>query len=137
MLLRASGEEAGDAPPDLRASVGEGDGGVAHGAQLVRFGETITRGSDDADDARAELRAALGEVAFADAAGIVGIFNGLVRTADATGIPLDENTLQQSAAFREELGLNAFAGAQNSPLEREDASAATPPERGDVLGQFK
>jgi hypothetical protein len=90
----------------------------------VRFAEAITSGTDDTDAARAALRDALGEAGFLEAAGIVGIFNGLVRTADLSGIPLDEGTLHGSLDFREKLGLNAFAGAANGDLERADPSRA-------------
>jgi len=116
MLLRASGEKAGE-KVDLDATVGRGgDGGVAHGEALVRFGEAVTRGSDDAAAARNALLAALGPAGFMEAASIAGIFNGLVRTADASGIPLDDGTRKDSADFRGALGLDAFAGAANTDL---------------------
>ena len=122
-LLRASSEEAGQ-DVDLAATVGSGGGGVEHGEALVRFAEAITRASDDADAARAALRPLLGEAGFAEAASIVGIFNGLVRTADLSGIPLDDATLHASKEFRKELGLDAFGGAANSDLERADPAQA-------------
>ena len=64
--------------------------GVPHGDALVRFGEAVTRGAEDLDQARADLLHALGPEGFVEAAGIVGIFNGPVRTLDATGISLDD-----------------------------------------------
>lgn len=138
MLLRASSEKLGE-DADLRGAIGDGDGGVPHGEKLVAYAEAITRGSDDADEARSAVRTALGEEAFGEAAAIVGIFNGLVRTADATGIPLDDNTLHQSAGFRSELGLDDFAGARNSSLDRADPSQARAPgdPKDEVLRQFK
>ena len=51
MLLRESGKAIGD-DVALDVSVGDGrggDGGVACGEALVRFGEAVTRGTDDAD----------------------------------------------------------------------------------------
>jgi hypothetical protein len=124
MLLRASSEFAGE-KADLGASVGRGgDGGIPHGDRLLRFAEAVTRGEDAADAARLALRAAVGEAAFVDAAAIVGIFNGLVRTADAIGIPLDENTLHSSSGFRADLALNDFAGAANTSLEHADPAKA-------------
>ena len=126
LLLRESSEKIGQNVA-LSASVGrEGGGGIEHGEALVRFGEAITRGSDDAEAARKALRTALGEEAFVEAAGIVGIFNGLVRTADLSGIPIDEGTLHSSESFRADLGLNDFAGAANSDLDRADARLARP-----------
>ena len=78
-LLRGSSEQAGQAV-DLGATVGAGGGGgLPHGDVLVRFAEAITKGSEDADAARTALREAMGDAAFVEAAGIVGIFNGLVR----------------------------------------------------------
>lgn len=116
MLLRASGEKAGE-KVDLAAAVGRGgDGGVPHGEALLRFGEAVTRGSDDAGAARRALLRAVGPAGFMEAASIVGIFNGLVRTADASGIPLDDGMRNDSAEFRGELGLDALAGAANTDL---------------------
>lgn len=126
-LLRASSEKVGEEVA-LEAVVGRaGAERVAHGAALVRFGEEVTRGTSGVVAARDALRAALGDEGFAAAAAIVGIFNGLVRTADLSGIPLDEGTLHGSADFRAELGLDAFAGAANTALDRADAALA--PER--------
>ena len=115
MLLRASGE-AIDEDVQLEGSIGNGDGGVEHGAALVRFAEAATRGSDDLDEARTALINAVGGAAFIEAAATVGIFNGLVRVADSLGIPLDEGTQRNSEAFRESLGLNEFASAGNTDL---------------------
>ena len=113
MLLRASSREVGR-EADLRGTVGEGDGGVEHGELLAQFAEAVTRGSADLDTIRQRLLAAVGPERFVEAAATVGIFNGLVRVADSTGIPLDGRTLEASAAAREDLGLNEFAGARSS-----------------------
>jgi len=126
-LLRASSEKVGQ-DVALEAVVGRGEAGrIEHGDALVRFGEAVTRGTDEIDAARAGLRKALGDEGFVAAAAIAGIFNGLVRTADLSGIPLDEGTLHGSTDFREALGLNAFGGAANSALEAADPDQA--PER--------
>ena len=50
--------------------------------------------------------------------------DGLVRTADLSGIPLDDTTLHGSAEFRDKLGLNDFGGAANSELDRADPKLA-------------
>jgi hypothetical protein len=142
MLLRASSQHVGESA-ELGATVGRGgDGGVAHGRLLVHFAESVTRGGEEMHAARSELRTGVGEAAFLEAASIVGIFNGLVRTADSTGIPLDENTLHTSKAFREELELNSFAGSASSPLDRADPGLVTSagpnlPGRELVTRQFK
>ena len=131
MLLRASSEAIGQ-QAELEGTLGQGDGGVPGGAQLIRFAEAATLGSEDLDDARRELIAALGPEAFVEAAATVGIFNGLVRVADATGIPLDDGTLDDSLDFRATLGLDEFGGARNTELGN-----AQPRERdGDALKLF-
>lgn len=131
MLLRESSAVAGQSA-DLRATIGEGDGGgsVPHGAALVRFGEAVTRGSDDANAARDALRGALGAEGLVEAACIVAIFNGLVRTADSSGIPLDPGTLDSTVEFRAALALNDYGGAANTPLGAADpARAHSDPEK--------
>jgi hypothetical protein len=123
-LLRASSDKLGQ-EVNLDATVGgEGASDIEHGEALVRFAEAVTRGNDDMDPAREAVRKTLGEAGFVEACGIVGIFNGLVRTADSSGIPLDEGTLHGSADFRERLGLNAFGGAANTEIERGDPAKA-------------
>jgi hypothetical protein len=64
------------------------------------------------------LRAEIGDERFVEVAATVGIFNGLVRVADSTGIPLDDGTLNASVGFRAELGLDQFSGASSSDLSK-------------------
>ena len=45
----------------------------------------------------------------------VAVFNGLVRSADGIGIPLDDTMLAATADARSVLGLDSFAGAANNP----------------------
>ena len=125
MLLRASGEAIGR-ETDLQGAVGEGDGGVPHGEALLRFAEAATQGTPDLAQRGDALRAAVGREAFVEAAATVGIFNGLVRVADGTGIPLDAGMNRASRVFREELGLVAFPGARNTELE---SAVEDPPSR--------
>jgi len=49
-----------------------------------------------------------------DAAVIVAVFNGLVRSADGIGIPLDDTMLAATADARAVLGLDRFVGAANN-----------------------
>jgi hypothetical protein len=42
------------------------------------------------------------------------VFNGLVRSADGIGIPLDDTMLAATAEERSMLGLDSYAGAANS-----------------------
>jgi hypothetical protein len=46
---------------------------------------------------------------------IVAVFNGLVRSADGIGIPLDDTMLAATVEARAELGLDSYAGAANNP----------------------
>ncbi len=123
MLLRESSEAIGESA-ELGATVadGAGEGGVPHGGLLARFAEAVTRASEDADPLRGQLIEAIGADAFVEAAATIGIFNGLVRVADATGIPLDRGTLNASVGFRADLGLNEFSGAQSTPIASADES---------------
>ena len=119
-LLRASSRATGE-EADLVAAMGRSDGGVLHGAELVRFAEAATRGSDDLSEARKALQEVAGLEAFVLAATTVGIFSGLVRAADSIGIPLDQAMVGGSADFREDLGINAFSGSHYTDLSRVDA----------------
>jgi len=98
---------------DLTAAIGASeDGGVEHGAALMEFSAAVV----DNDDARmAAARAAVidavGEAGFVDAAAIASTFNAIDRVADSTGMPLSEQVLEETAAIREELGLNDFLTA--------------------------
>ena len=116
MLLRASSQSI-DLEADLRGALGEGDGGVPHGEILTRFAEAATSGTEELDEARQAVLEEMGPECFVEAAATVGIFNGLVRLADSTGIPSDAQTLEGSAEARAELGLNEFAGARNNGIE--------------------
>lgn len=72
--------------------------------------------AEDAADLRSSLVRFLGPEATAHAAATVSAFSGLVRVADATGIPIDGGLATASADAREELGLGAYTGAANSDL---------------------
>jgi hypothetical protein len=116
-MLRAS-VEAKQGEVDLRAiSEGAKDDsvGVAHAAELTAFAEAAL-GSDAAAlaVARDALRAKAGSAALVDAAGVIGNFERMTRIADATGIPLDGASELASSDFRDELGLGAYASANNT-----------------------
>ena len=130
MLLRASSKALGE-EVELEASVGRGESGVPHGELLVPFAEAATRGSEELPEIRRRLLEAVGPAGFVEAAATVGIFNGLVRVADATGIPLDDGTLRASRGFRKELGLDAFAGSGFTELD-----ATGEGETGDNVAQL-
>lgn len=119
MLLRES-SQAISQDVELDSTIGgKGAELIPAGKELVAFGEALTKGDDKLDSARDSLKAVLAEEAFLEAAGIAAIFNGLVRTADSSGIPLDDSTKINSEKFRDELGLNNFPGAINTERHNE------------------
>ena len=48
-----------------------------------------------------------------DAAGIIGIFDGIVKVADATGIPLEKDKSIASQEIRVSLGIDKFHPDKN------------------------
>ena len=91
------------------AAAHAGDGaasGIAHGAELLAFTEAVL-GDDESVLAatRRALRAVLGDDGLADTAATLGSYNSIVKVADATGIPLDEETATLTADLCAELGL--------------------------------
>jgi len=92
MLLRAS-SDAIDAGADFHGAVGGSTGSVPHDDDVI---------------------AVVGEAGLVDAAVIVAVFNGLVRSADGIGIPLDDGMLAATVDARAVLGLDRFVGAANN-----------------------
>ena len=118
MLLRASGELAGE-QPDLHAVTDAGtsaSSGVAAGDLLLAYADA-TLGGDPTAIARARdaVRARLGDAATVDAAGVIGNFQRMVRIADGCGIPLDAPAAFFSAETVVELGIDRFPSAGNTP----------------------
>ncbi|MBS1265271.1 MAG: hypothetical protein MAG471_01112 [Acidimicrobiaceae bacterium] len=118
MLLRES-SEAVDQVVDLAATTG-GDvqnvagSGVPHDDLLTAYAEAAHDGPEAARLLDAQMLEAVGSGGLVDAAATVAVFNGLVRSADATGIPLDEDVMERTVDERAELGLNVFAGSANT-----------------------
>ena len=109
MLLRGSGEHTGD-DYDLAAIVDDrgSGGGVAAAAALTAYADAFFDGGQDFAAARDRLRAEIGGEALVDAAGVLAIFNAVVRIADATGIPLEDQKAEMSADFRDALGIGGY-----------------------------
>ena len=93
----------------------EVESGVKHGGVLLRFADAAVGRSPGLAEAREALHAAMGADAVVDCAAVVANFQRLVRIADGCGIPLDDATLEASADFRDELGINVYASAANTP----------------------
>ncbi len=123
MLLRASSAALGD-DVDLSATVHDTDGGgVEHGDVLTAFAEAVVRAADDLDAVRRNALATLGREKFVEAAATIGIFHGLVRVADSTGIPSDADTLESTADVRGLLGFNRWPGAASSGVAESSIEA--------------
>jgi hypothetical protein len=50
----------------------------------------------------------MGQQQAVDVLVVASAFNGITRVADATGIPLDENTSAATGELRASVGLDAF-----------------------------
>ena len=113
MLLRGSGEHTGDDYDLAAMTAGDGaGGGVAAGAALAAYADSFyEEGRAGFAAARDRLHEEIGGEALVDAAGVLAIFNAVVRVADATGIPLEERKAEMSADFRGELGINDYPAA--------------------------
>ena len=76
----------------------------------------MARDEDSLASVRAEIVKTMGADALVDAAAIIGNFNQMVRIADGTGIPLDPQLDFATQAMREEIGVNEFVSAANTPV---------------------
>lgn len=123
MLLRASSDELGT-DIDVEAALAGLDDGVRHGDVLAAYAEAAHAGGPDLDAVTEWARQVLGEAGWVEAVMTVAAFNGLVRTADASGIPLEDGVVSATADDRSRLGLAALGGASNSDLSV--AAGATP-----------
>ena len=115
MLLRASGQ------PDHKdydlSSVTDDhiDSGVDFGRWLRSLTEaTIQSRWDELVTIREEAGAVMGTQSMVDALVVASGFNGITRVADATGIPLDENTQQMTVDMRESTGIERFNYTEKS-----------------------
>ena len=115
MLLRASSQRD-DITVDL-AAVNDPTlaSGVPHDDWLRALTEaTIEEQWELLAEVRAEAAGVMGERAVVDTLVVAAAFNGITRVADATGIPLDDNTRASTGALRAEVGLDAFQYAEKS-----------------------
>lgn len=118
-MLRVSSQMTGS-EVDMTAVNGGAAGarhadiGVAHAAELLAFTEAVMRGESAAGE-RQRLRQVLSPEQFVEVAALIAAFNVVDRIADATGIPLDPMMLAMSQDVREQLGLERFASAANTP----------------------
>ena len=115
MLLRASGQ-SDQQDFDLNSVTDDhADSGVDFGHWLRSLTEaTIQNRWDDLTTIRDQAGAAMGTQSMVDALVVASGFNGITRVADATGIPLDENTQQMTIDIRVSTGIERFNYAEKS-----------------------
>ena len=117
-MLRVSGESTGNeydvsAITDPGAAAGSGIRG-AEG--LVALAEAVVTGSEeDIAKARARVQSELGDAAMVDATAVAANFQRMVRIADGSGIPLDAPLEAIAGDMTEELGIDQFPSARNTP----------------------
>ncbi len=76
------------------------------GDLLLAFADAVLASDDQAvTRARDALYDSMGGRALVDAAATVASYNATVKVADATGIPLDAETAEETAELRADLGL--------------------------------
>jgi len=93
-------------PYSLEGVKSGGASGVTHGDELLAFAALVVGDDASLDRARQSVVEAMGAAAFVEAAGVAAQFNGTVRVADATGIPVDPGEEEASAAIQAELGIS-------------------------------
>lgn len=82
---------------------------VPHGGTLLGFADAVL-GGDGAvlPRAREAVRHAVGEAGLSDAAAVIGGFDGITRIADAAGIPMEPDKVEQTADFFRALDIGRF-----------------------------
>lgn len=115
MLLRASGQLENrdyDANSVTSDSI---DPGVPHGQWLRALTEAAVKGDWlTLAEIRPDAEAAMGAQQTLDVLTVAAAFNGITRVADATGIPLDQNTADTTAEMRKATGIQRFEYAEKS-----------------------
>ena len=116
-MLRVSSQVNGD-QVNLQSLISGASvsSGVPGDRVLLEFAEAVF-GGDPASIAgsREAVSGELGEGAMIDAAAVIANFHRMVRIADATGIPLDTPMAALSADIRENLNINDYSRAEDTP----------------------
>jgi hypothetical protein len=112
VLLRASGLHGGS-DYELGNILGRGltESRIADAGILVEFADAYFADAQRFAVARARLVETMGPGALVDAAGVLAIFDAVVRIADATGIPLEPYKEELSRDLRGPLGIDDFPAA--------------------------
>jgi hypothetical protein len=116
-MLRASVETEGN-EVDYRgiadAASAEDSSVPGAGALIGLVEASLSSDEENRIAARGRVRSELGSEVLVDAAGVIGNFERMVRIADGTGIPLDAPVNVATEAVRSELGIDAYATAENT-----------------------
>lgn len=116
-VLRASAEQAGEELDYAAVTAGAaaGDTGVPEGGRLIELAEAILDSDGDRlAEARRRVADALGAEALVDAVGVAAFFNAIDRVADATGTPVEDWKLAETAEIAERIGIGEFAAAKEA-----------------------
>jgi hypothetical protein len=99
----------------------EDDGGIAHGALLVRICDAMAADRPGAmREIEAEAISALGIDSFVDAVAVSALFHLMNRVANATGTPLDDTMIAPGEKVSEQIGANDFLSRHDTPsVDRE------------------
>ena len=118
MLLGLSGEHHdGEVFLNGVSGAGNGDGGILHGAVLVRLVEAMWDGEpDELAAAREAVLDAAGADVLVDAVAVSANFHMMTRVADGTGTPLDPGTDEMSRPWRESIGVDGFTSRRHVPV---------------------
>ena len=75
---------------------------------MLAYADAAVAETPDLSLRRQTVADTLGHAAMVDASAVIAIFQAVVKIADATGIPLEDQKAEISAGFREELGINTY-----------------------------
>ena len=100
------------------SGIGGGDGGIRHGAVLVRLVEAMWTGEPgELAAAREAVLEAAGPDVLVDSVAVSANFHLMTRVADGTGTPLDPTTEEMSAPWRDGIGVHGFASRRHVPTD--------------------
>ena len=109
MLLSLSGNKAGKEYNLNAVNTSSGLAGVQEEHWLRLVTElTMTKDWEKLSHTREEACRIIGEQKVVDTLVVASAFNGITRVADATGIPLDNDTEKNTAQMREDTGIQTF-----------------------------
>ena len=119
MLLRESGRKKGQNYALSGVTSDQGEIDVAQGELLRSLADTAVAGDwQKLAKLRNLAEPTLGAQGLVDVLAIISGFYSITRIADATGIPLDEPTLDSTAELRERTGIDSFQYERKSQRYR-------------------